>query len=232
MQFQFTALNFSLLHPDLRVLLYLCDFDSLGNDLLLRHVGLDIIRFVGGGLLLLYFSIKSGFFQCQVALRFSLETERLGFSLDSLLIGGGLGDGGFTSRIGLLNLGIALCQGSGDIGLFANLGDLWSSHVRDVIVAISHVFNGERDDFQAHLIHIRSDGLEHLGTNVLGVFHQFFNGQLTNDTTQVAFHDEADEILSVLLGLTEELLGSSSDALFVGAHFNLGNGLNIDSYTL
>ena len=144
------------------------------------------------------------------------------------MIGGGLGDGGFTSRIGLLNLCISLCQGGGDIGLFANLGDLWSSHVRDVIVAISHVFNGERDDFQTHLIHIGSDGLKHLGTDVLGILHQILNGQLANDTTQVTFHDQANEILAILLAFTEELLGSSRDTRVVRAHFNLCDSLDID----
>ena len=68
MQLQFAPLNFGLLHFNLGLFLHLGHFDSFGNNLLLHQIGLDIIGFVGGGLLLFHLGIKGGFFQRQVTL--------------------------------------------------------------------------------------------------------------------------------------------------------------------
>ena len=95
------------------------------------------------------------------------------------------------------------------------MGDLRSTHIRDVLILITHIFNREGDDFQAHLIHIWSDGLEHLCANVLRVFDQFFNCELTNDTTQVPFHNQADQIFTLLLAFTQKLLCGGLHALFI-----------------
>ena len=109
---------------------------------------------------------------------------------------------------------------------------MWAAHVGDVIVFITHIFNGERDDFQSHLLHIGGDGLEHLRSDVFRVFHQVFDGQLANNTTQVTFHHQADQVFAHILGLTEELLGGGLHALFIGTHFDLCHSFNVNGNAL
>ena len=232
LQLKLTALNFGLLHFNLRVLLNLGHFDRLGDHLLLHHVGLNIVGLVSGRLLLFYFGVKGGFFQGQVALRFRLESQRLGLSLDTLLIGGRFGNSSFSRGVRLLNLCVALSQRGGNIGLLANLYDLWAAHVGDVVVLIAYIFNRERDDFQAHLFHIRRDSLKHLRADVFWIFDQFFNRQLAHDTTQVTFHHQADQVLALVLSFTQELLRGSLDALFVRSHLDLRNCLDINRHSL
>src|SRR5581483_9583604 len=215
LQLQFTALDFGLLHFDLGVLLNLGHADGFLDYLLLRHIGLDIVGFVGGCLLFLYLGFEFSFFEGQVALRFGLEGQRFGLGLHALLIRFGAGNGGFTGCISLLDLGVALCQGRGNIGLLANFGDLGTAHVGDVIVLVAYVLDSEGDDFQSHLGHIGSDGSEHLATDALRIFDQVFNGQLANNATQMAFHHQTDQILTVGLRFAQKLLGGGLDALFV-----------------
>src|SRR5205823_8167255 len=68
--------------------------------------------------------------------------------------------------------------------------------------------------------------------DILRVLDEFLNGQLTNDTAQVAFHHQANQVLAFTLALAQELLGSRCDALLIRAHFDLGDGLDINGNTL
>jgi hypothetical protein len=64
-------------------------------------------------------------------------------------------------------------------------------------------------------LHVGGDGPEHLATNALGVLYQVLDGKLTDDATQMTFHDQANQVFAVLLGLAQELLCGSLDALIV-----------------
>ncbi len=161
-----------------------------------------------------------------------MQRERFCLGLHPHLIGGRFGDGCFTGGVSLLDLCIPLCQGRSDVSLFLNLSDLRSAHVGDVIVLVAYIFNRERDDFQAHLLHIGSDGLEHLRADILRVFDQVFNCELANNAAQVTFHYQADQAFALLLAFTEELLGSGLHALFVRAHLDLCDGLDIHGHSL
>src|SRR5258708_24360777 len=156
--------------------------------------------------------MKGCFAEGQGGLWLGLETEGLSLGLDTILISRRFGNSGFTRSVGLLDLCITLRQGGGDISLFADLDDLRATHVGNVIVLITYIFNRERDDFQAHLFHIRRDGLKHFRTDVFWIFDQFFNRQLAYDTTQVTFHHQADQVLTLFLAFAEELFSSGYNA--------------------
>ena len=92
----FVTEDFGLLHFDLLLLLDLLDLDLFGDDLLLHDVGLEFVGFVGLGLLAACRFGELGFLDVEVTLGLGLFGERERFGEDALLVGGGLGHGGFS----------------------------------------------------------------------------------------------------------------------------------------
>ena len=74
----------------------LLDLDLFGDDLLLHDVGLELVGFVGLGLLAACGFGELGLLDVEVALGLGLFGQRGGLGDDALLIGGGFGYGGFS----------------------------------------------------------------------------------------------------------------------------------------
>jgi hypothetical protein len=60
----------------------------------------------------------------------------------------------------------------------------------------------------------------------------FFDGELSNDAAQVAFHHQADQAFAFLIALGQKLLGCGEDRFFVGLHLDLSHGFDSDRYAL
>ena len=86
----------------------LLNLDRFRRHLLLHDVGLDLVGFVGLGLLLLDGFQVSGFLDFQVALRLRLLGHGERLSQHALLIGLRLGDSRLALRHGALDGGITL----------------------------------------------------------------------------------------------------------------------------
>ena len=81
-------------------------------------------------------------------------------------------------------------------------------------------------NLETHLAHVVHAGGAHALSDHLGLFHNLFDGQLTDDAAQMAFHHEADEAFALVGRFSEELLGRGEDGLLIGADLNLGNGFD------
>ncbi len=162
-----------------------------------------------------------GFLDLQVASRFGLRGLRKRFRQHPLLIGLGLGDGGGAHGFGAFDGGVALGFGGGDIGVALDARHVGPTHVGDVFVLVANFLDGERDDFQAHLVHVVGAGGAHAVAHHLRLLHDLFHGQLADDSAQVAFHHQADQPLALLRRLGEELLGGGVDRFGIGLHLDL-----------
>ena len=143
LQFQFAALDLCLFDFDLRGLFDLLHAGRFGDDLLLHHVGLDVIGFVGRGLLCFDLGIIGRFLQREVALKLSLLCLRECLRLDARLIGLRFGDSRGPQRGGLLDLRVAGGQRGGDIRFFLDALDLGATHIHDIIAVVAHFFDRE-----------------------------------------------------------------------------------------
>ena len=61
-------------------------------------------------------------------------------------------------RLGALDRGVALGFGRGDVGVALDARDVGPAHVDDVLVLVADFLDGERDDFEAHLVHVVGAG--------------------------------------------------------------------------
>src|SRR5271163_930904 len=194
----FAALNFRVLHLDLRFALYLLHFHSFGNDLLLHDVGFDFVGFVRGSLGLLGHLQVTGFLEVQIALGFGLFGQRGGFRKDAFLIGLRFGYGGGALRFGALDGDVAFGFGSGDFRYQLDASDVRPAHVGDVFVLVADFLNGEAHHVKPHLVHVRGARGTHAFTDHFRLFHQLLDGKLANDSAQVALHHQANQSLALI----------------------------------
>ncbi len=138
----------------------------------------------------------------------------------------------FASRHGALDGRVALGFGGGHVGVALDAGDIGLAHVGDIFVLVADLFDGEGNDFEAHLVHIVGAGAAHAVADHLGLLDDFFHGELSDDAAQMAFHHQADQAFALLIGFGEELLGGGEDGFLVGLHLDLGDGLHGDGYAL
>jgi hypothetical protein len=115
--------------------------------------------------------------------------------------------------------GIALGFGGGDIGVALDARDIRPAHVGDVFVLVADFFDGERNHFQAHLVHVVGAGAAHAVGRPSPALHDLLHRELADDAAQVAFHHQADQAFALLIGLGEKLLGRGQDRL--GSDFTL-----------
>ncbi len=221
-----------LLHLHLRGFLDLLGTSGLGHDLLLHDLLLQVRRTVRHHLLLLHLGVVRGALEGEVALRLRLLGLRGGLGGDPRLVGLGFGDGGLTGGASLLDLRVARGLRGGDVRLFFDALDLWPAHVSNELVLVAHLFDGERDDFEAHLGEVRGAGVAHLLAHHLRLFDDLLDGELADDTAQMALHHQANQRLPLVEGLAQELLGGRADAGVVVAHLELRNGLDPHRDTL
>ena len=209
-----------LLNLELLLFLNLLDLHLFGDDLLLHDVGLDLIGFVGLSFLAAALLGKLCLLDIEVALRFGLFREGCGLGDDAFLVGGGFGDCCFAEGDRATDGGVALGFSGGDLGVAFNSGHVGATHVGDVLVLVADFADGEGDDLEAHLAHV----VEAHGTHALGYHLWFLDDllyrELTDDATQMAFHNQADRAFALIRRLGEKLLGGGEDGLTVGADFD------------
>ena len=104
-------------------------------------------------------------------MRFGLLGLRSGFGQHALLIGLRLGDGGFARGFGALDGGVALGFGRGHIGIALDARDIGPAHIGDVFVLVADFLDGERNHFEAHLVHVVGAGGAHAVAHHFRLFH-------------------------------------------------------------
>src|SRR5271168_2485998 len=186
------ALDFGVLHFDLRFALHLLYFHGFGNDLLLHDVGFNFVGFVGRGLGFLGHLEVAGFLEIQITFGFGLLGKRGGFREDAFLIGLRFGNGCGALRFGALDGDVALGFGGGNFRYQLDAGDIGAAHVGDVFVFVANFFNGEAHDVEAHFVHVRSAVGTHALADHFRLFDELFDGELADDAAQMAFHHQAD----------------------------------------
>src|SRR5258706_557600 len=139
----FAAIDFRFLHLDLLFFFDLHDLHLLGNDLLLHDVGLDVVGFVGLGLLFLGDFEILRLFYFEVALGFGLLGLGNGFRQHAFLVGLRSGYRRFPRCDGAPDGSIAIGFGGGDVGVALDSGDIRTSHVGDVLVLVADFLDGE-----------------------------------------------------------------------------------------
>ena len=231
-QLLFAAFDLGFLHRGFGLDAHLLDLDLLGDHFLLLYVGFDLVRLVGGGLLHLDRLEIIGPFHFEVALGFGLAGLAGGFGDDLLLIGFGLGDAGIAQRLSATDDGVTLGFRGGNIGGALDEGDIGTTHIENVFVAIAHFLDGEGDDLEAHLVHVIGDIGAHAVGHHLRFLDDVLDRELTNDAAQMSFHDEANQRFALLRRFVQELLGRGQDADRIGLDLDLGDGLDIDGYSL
>ena len=231
-QLLLVAQDFGFLHFDLLFFLDLLHLHLLRDDLLLHDVGLDLVGLVRLRLLLAALLGELRFLDIQIALRLGLLGQRLRLGQHALLVGSGLGDGGFAQCDGAADGGIALGFGGGNIGIALDARDVRTAHVGDVVVLVADFLDGERDHFEAHLAHVFRAGGAHALAHHLRLLHDLLDGELADDAAQVAFHHQADQAFALRRRLGEELLGGGEDGFAVGADLDLRDGFDGDGDAL
>ena len=97
-----------------------------------------------------------------------------------------------------LDGGVAIGFGGGDVGVALDAGHVGLAHVDDVLVLVADFLDGERDHFQAHLVHVVGAGGAHAVGDHLRLLDDFFHRELADDAAQMAFHHQADEAFALL----------------------------------
>ena len=107
------------------------------------------------------------------------------------------GDGGFALRDGAPDGRVALGFGRGDVGVALDARDVRPAHVGDVLVLVLDFLDGERDHFQAHLVHVVGAGGAHALGHHLRLLDDLFHRELADDAAQVAFHHQPDQAFAL-----------------------------------
>src|SRR5277367_52638 len=191
-EFAFAARNFRLLHLHLGLAFHLLYADRFGDDLLLHHVGLDFVGFIGCGLGFLGHFQVAGFFYVEVAFCFRLLRKRSGFGCDAFLIGLCLRNGGRSRRFGAFDGDVAIGFGGGYFRVALDSRDVRPAHISDVLVLVAHFFQGEAHDFEPHLVHVIGAGGPHAIGNHFRFLDDLLYRELPDDSAQVAFHHQPD----------------------------------------
>src|SRR5208282_3346349 len=231
-QFFLAPVNFGVLNFYLPFFFYLLHSHVFSRDLLLHDVGLDVICLVGLRLLLFRDFQVLRFLDLEVALRFGLLGLGERFRQHALLVGLRFCDCRFSRCHGALDGRVTLGFGGGHVGVALDAGDVGLAHVGDVFVLVANLFDGERNYFEAHLVHVVGAGPAHSIAYHLGLFDNFFDGELSDDAAQMAFHYQADQAFALLIGFGEELLGCGEDGFLVGLDLDLSDGLDGDGHAL
>src|SRR5271156_1991393 len=192
-EFAFAALDFGVLHFDLRFAFHLLYFHGFGNDLLLHDVGFNFVGFVGRGLGFLGHFEIAGFFEIQIAFGFGLLGQAGGFRENAFLIGLRFGYGCGALRFGALDGDVSFGFGGGNFRYQLDAGDIGAAHVGDVFVFVADFFNGEAHDVESHFVHVRSAGGTHALADHFRLFDELFDGELADDAAQMAFHHQANQ---------------------------------------
>ena len=101
-------------------------------------------------------------------------------------------------RIGALDGGVALGFGGGHVGVALDARHVRPAHVGDVFVLVADFLDGERNHFQAHLVHVVGAGGAHAVAHHLRLLDDLFHRELADDAAQVAFHHQADQPFALL----------------------------------
>src|SRR5271165_5591768 len=200
-EFAFAARDFRVLYFDLGFALDLLHFHGFGNDLLLHHVGFNLIRFIGRGLGFLGHFQVAGFLDVQIALGFGLFGQRGSFREDTLLVSLRFGYRGGALRFGALDGDVAFGFGSGYFRYQLDARDIRAPHVGDVFVLVANFFDGEAHNVETHFVHIRGARGTHALADHFRLFHQLLDGELADDAAQMALHHQADQTFPLLRAL-------------------------------
>ena len=138
----------------------------------------------------------------------------------------GTGNRGLPLSQRTLDGGIAIGFCRGHVGIALDARDVGLAHVGDVFVLVANFFDGERNDFQPHLVHVFGASGAHAVGNHLRLLDDLFDGELADNAAQVAFHHETNQAFALLVGLGEELLGRGEHGLAIGFHFDLRHGFD------
>ena len=199
---------------------------------MLHDVRLNVVRLVGLRLLFFRDFEILRFLNLEVALRLGLLGLGECLCQHALLVGLRLGNCSFPRCHGTLDRSVALGFGGRDVGVAFNAGDVGLAHVGDVLVLVADLFNGEGNYLEAHLVHVIGAGGAHAIAHHLRLLDNFFDGELSDDAAQMAFHDQADQAFALLIAFGEELLGRGKNRLFVGLYLDLRHGFDGDGYAL
>ena len=226
------AIDFRFLNFDLLFFFDLLHLHLLSDHLLLHDVGLDVIGFVCLRLLALGDFEELGSFHFEIALRLGLFCQGQRFRQHAILIRLRFGDGSFPSGKSPPDRRVTISFSGSDIGVALDASHVGASHVDDVFVLVADFLDGERDDFQAHLVHVIGASGTHTVADHLRLLDNFFHGQLPDDAAQMTFHDQLDQAFAFLIGLGEELFGGGPDGFGVRLNFDLRDGLDRHRDTL
>ncbi len=198
----------------------------LGDHALLLYVRLDVVRLVRRSLLLLHCRVVLGPFEVEVALGLGLPRLRRGACDHRLLIRRGLGHRGLAHRLGLADRGVALGLRGRHVRNLLHARDVRLAHVRDVLVLVAHLSDGEAHHLEAHLRKVLRDVGAHAVRHHLRLLDDLFYCELADDSAQVPLHHEPDEPLALRRRLGQQLFRRGADAVWVALDLDLRHRLN------
>ena len=168
----------------------------------------------------------------QIALRFRLLGLREGFRQHAFLIGLCLGDGGRAHGFSAFDRRIALGFGGGHVGVAFDPCDIGSAHVGDVFVLVADFLDGERNDFEPHLVHVVRAGGAHAVADHFRLLDDLFYRELADDAAQMAFHHQPDQSFALLRRLGQKLFSRGLDRFRIGLDLDLRHRFDGDGDAL
>jgi hypothetical protein len=91
------------------------------------------------------------------------------------------GDRRLAQRNGTPDGRVTFRFGGGNVGIALDAGHIWPPHVGDVLILVAHLFDGERNHLQPHLVHVVGAGGTHPVGNHFGLLHNLFHCELADD---------------------------------------------------
>jgi len=95
------------------------------------------------------------------------------------------------------------------------------THVGDVLTLVPHFLDGEADDLQPHLAHVCRAGGAHAVTHHFRFLDDLLDGELPDDSPEMAFHHQANQAFPLSRFLAQELFRGGQDRFLVGLHLDL-----------
>src|SRR5438477_11939316 len=160
-QLLLAARDLRFLYFHLLFFLDLLNLHLLSDDLLLHDVGLYVIGLIGLRLLPLGDFEELCPLDFEIALRLGLFGQGKRLRKHAVLILLRLGYRGLPLRQCPSDGGIAISFGGSNVGLALDASNVGPAHADDVFVLIANFFNGERDHFKSHLVHVICTGRTH-----------------------------------------------------------------------
>ena len=125
--------------------------------------------------------------------------------------------------------GFLFCFRFRDTLILFLLGNVPGSHgVNDIAILVGKVLDGQVDNLQTHVAHVRHGGDNGFLSELIPILHQLRDSHLTDDFTHVAFQHVLSQQFDLIGVIMEKLLRGGGNGKIVRTDLDICNRIHQD----